>query len=124
MGDFIMTLDSDDEGPQERLTTLSNSKPSKPSKNTNGKLTRKQQQQQQAATAANSTSKSKAAKGKKKLLDNDVDSDDERHNSTRKDDGAIDAQFHFDSLGGGFVASTANLVWVTPFFSINYFIYS
>lgn len=113
MAGFIMTLDSDDEGP-----------PRSPSPSTPPSSTRKAPSTNDAAPVAKGK-KGKAAKGAKakgkgkKLLDTVVDADDDEdapvdslRGGAADEELRMDKGFVFDGLGGGFIGRERNNVWV------------
>ncbi|BGP28563.1 nucleolar DEAD-box protein required for synthesis of 60S ribosomal subunit [Rhodotorula toruloides] len=112
MAGFIMTLDSDDDGPARS-----------PSSSPPPSSTRKASSKNDAAPAAKGK-KAKAAKGAKaeekgkKLLDTVVDADDDEdtpvdspRGSAADEEVRMDKGFVFDGLGGGFIGRERNSVW-------------
>ncbi|BGP21405.1 nucleolar DEAD-box protein required for synthesis of 60S ribosomal subunit [Rhodotorula toruloides] len=112
MAGFIMTLDSDDEGP-----------PRSPSPSPPLSLTRKASSRNDTAHAAKGkkgkAAKDAEAKGKaKKLLDTVVEADDDENTLVGSPRGGaadeevrMDKGFVFDGLGGGFIGRERNSVW-------------
>jgi hypothetical protein len=102
MSDFLMTMSSDDEAAPS-TSTLKATKPER-----KGKLTRKEQLE---ARKSNKASKAKQNKRKRKEGSSDEDDGKDEMVVDPEDDHAMDNEFTFDGLGGGFVGEKRMSVW-------------
>ena len=104
MGDFIMTMSSDDERPAKPAPSTS-AAPAKKPKPSSTKQSRKQQLE----------AAKRAKKQKRKTVDDASDLEPDSEPPVNSDDeggpGGMTADFHFDGLGGGFVGDRRNNVW-------------
>ena len=110
VNDFLMTMSSEDEAPQP---TASTSKPKL--------LTKKLQTRKEQLAARKGAKASKKGGGKRKRTEESEGSEEEQMVIASDDDqAAMDGDFHFDGLGGGFVGEKRMQVWVSH--SIHHFV--
>lgn len=105
-----MTMSSDEEGPAlPRPSVPGKAKPS-------GKLTRKEQ----LALRKVSKPSKKASQKRKRVEGSDQEEEEEEVIKSDDEQNAMDGEFHFDGLGGGFVGERRMQVWVRSKFPANW----
>ena len=103
VNDFLMTMSSEDEAAQPTAST------SKPKALTKKLLSRKEQ-----LAAKKGAKVGKKAVQKRKRVEESEGSEEEQAVIASDDDqAAMDGDFHFDGLGGGFVGEKRMQVWVS-----------